>query len=63
MRRFYWWTGTRVLQIRVGPSNAHSDTASFRVLAAMIASGDALLWQQQDVARFNSCWQCNDTED
>jgi hypothetical protein len=25
MRRFYWWTTTKVLKIRARPSNAHLD--------------------------------------
>ncbi|GIV11080.1 MAG: hypothetical protein KatS3mg020_0571 [Fimbriimonadales bacterium] len=34
-----------------------SDTQSFRLIAKMIATGDASLWSQVDPSRFNSHWR------
>jgi|FaiFalFF_MnMetaG_3_1042247.scaffolds.fasta_scaffold01765_2 hypothetical protein len=42
---------------RLNKGQTAADTASFRILAEMIASGDASLWARQDASRFNSCWQ------
>jgi len=42
---------------RLNKGQTAADTESFRILAEMIVSGNADLWEHQDFSRFNSCWQ------
>ncbi len=42
---------------RLHKGQTAADTESFRMLAEMIATGDASLWSQVDSSRFNSHWR------